>query len=188
MNFFMNLFNNKENNMINSDELKDIDISILDVSDIAKVKSLYPKIQKQVYELLVKIKKAGLQGGIHQAYRSFDEQALLYAKGRDINGDIIDKTQVVTNSRAGYSYHNYGLAIDWVFKTPGWNWDMPEAEWQRIGELGKSCGFKWGGDWGWDKPHFEINFDQKVDKLLAIYLEHKNIQEVWNYLDNIQEV
>jgi peptidoglycan L-alanyl-D-glutamate endopeptidase CwlK len=41
-------------------------------------------------------------------YRSKKEQNELYAQGRSKPG------QVVTNAKAGQSYHNYGLAVDFV--------------------------------------------------------------------------
>ena len=37
-----------------------------------------------------------------------EEQAALYKIGRSVKGKI------VTNARPGESYHNYGLAFDWV--------------------------------------------------------------------------
>ena len=43
---------------------------------------------------------------ITQALRTWDEQEELYAQGRTKKGKI------VTNAKAGYSWHNYGLAID----------------------------------------------------------------------------
>jgi hypothetical protein len=48
----------------------------------------------------------GLRAKIIQGYRSFEQQAAKYAQGRTAPGDR------VTNARPGYSWHNYGLAID----------------------------------------------------------------------------
>jgi peptidoglycan L-alanyl-D-glutamate endopeptidase CwlK len=43
-----------------------------------------------------------------QGLRSWTEQDALYAMGRTAPGKI------VTNVKGGYSYHNYGMAVDCV--------------------------------------------------------------------------
>ena len=77
------------------------------------------------------------------------EQTELYAKGRTTPG------QIVTNAKAGESYHNYGLALDVVEIDDGIAvWD---TDWSGISEIGKRNGFEWGGDWTTpDKPHFQM--------------------------------
>jgi peptidoglycan L-alanyl-D-glutamate endopeptidase CwlK len=63
-----------------------------------------------------------------------EEQAALYAKGRTVSGKI------VTKAKPGESYHNYGLAFDWVpLKQSGKNADLWIADWNnetafRLGE------------------------------------------------------
>ena len=58
------------------------------------------------------------------------------------------------------SKHLTGNAIDFVPSKTGkdyW-WTAPKEVWQRMGEIGKQCGLKWGGDWKGreDVPHFEL--------------------------------
>lgn len=58
------------------------------------------------------------------------------------------------------SKHLVGLAIDVAPSKDGltpW-WGAPRNVWQRIGEIGKSFGLKWGGDFKGlnDCPHFEM--------------------------------
>lgn len=61
------------------------------------------------------------------------------------------------NSNAGFgkSFHNYGMAFDIAFagKDPYGS----SHPWQAVGDLGKSMGLRWGGDFKSidDKPHFE---------------------------------
>ena len=63
-----------------------------------------------------------------------EEQAMLYAQGRSRPGKI------VTQAKPGQSYHNYGLAFDWVpLKQSGKNADLWIADWDnetafRLGE------------------------------------------------------
>ena len=47
-----------------------------------------------------------------------------------------------------------------------WNTD-----WNKIGVIGKSVGFSWGGDWSSfkDNPHFEMNFGNSLAQLRAKY-------------------
>lgn len=55
----------------------------------------------------------------------------------------------MTNAKAGYSYHNYGLALDFaLLADDGFNvlWTVND-KWRRVGAIGKSLGFVWGGDW-----------------------------------------
>jgi hypothetical protein len=71
---------------------------------------------------------------IYCGRRTMEEQAALYAKGRTTSGKI------VTKAKPGESYHNYGLAFDWVpLKQSGKNADLWIADWNnetafRLGE------------------------------------------------------
>lgn len=56
------------------------------------------------------------------------------------------------------SKHLKGLAIDIAPSKDGktaW-WAAPDEVWNVMGEIGKQCGLRWGGDFPWpDRPHFE---------------------------------
>lgn len=95
----------------------------------------------------------GIRIGFRQGYRSFAEQAALYAKGRTVNGAR------VTNARPGYSWHNWRRAYDVVIEgfpgdpTPN---DVYDGPWSLVGELGELAEMDWGGRWKRpDLPHFE---------------------------------
>lgn len=169
-------------------DLSDIDISVLDVDEIKKIRQLYPKIQTTAYRFAVEAKKSGLIGGVFQTYRTFEEQASLYAKGRDADGKIIDPAQIVTNTPAGKSFHNWGLAIDWVFKNPkGWTWDS--TQWNDIGAIGRKY-FEWGGDWARfpDRPHFQHTYNLSADKLIEVFQANNgDLEAVWKWMDSIIE-
>lgn len=112
-----------------------------------------------------------LEVRLTSGYRSAKEQNALYAQGRSEPG------QVVTNAKAGQSYHNYGLAVDFVIihnnktdydlNTDRNRNDIPD--WQELGELGKALGFEWGGDWNSfpDYPHLQMDFDLSIRQLAA---------------------
>jgi peptidoglycan L-alanyl-D-glutamate endopeptidase CwlK len=103
-------------------------------------------------ELINLAKNEGVEILVTSTLRTFEEQAELYAIGRTKPGKI------VTNAKPGQSWHNFGLVFDVVPLVNGKTiWDSPF--WKRIGELGKSVGLTWGGDFKSfkDKPHFEYH-------------------------------
>ncbi len=120
--------------------------------------------------LLGKSAEKGIQVVITEGFRSKKEQNALFAKGRTAKGNI------VTNAKAGESYHNYGLAIDFALKNKNGEiiWDMDydgngngKSDWMEVVELAKSIGFEWGGDWVSfkDYPHLEMNFGVSIQEL-----------------------
>lgn len=115
-----------------------------------KIETLHPELQKKAYQHKDLCKQNGIELRIYMALRTWDEQAELYSQGRTKPGKII------TNAKAGYSWHNFALAYDCVeIKDGKAIWD--NTNWNKIGELGKQCDLEWGGDWKSfkDRPHFE---------------------------------
>lgn len=128
-----------------------------DKISIQRVELLHPAIRSSVSSFITKAEGAlGIKLRVVQGLRTFDEQAALYAQGRTAPG------QVVTNAKAGQSYHNYGLAIDLVEITAnGANWNF---HYEHL--LPFATDFAWGGNFKSikDRPHFEKTFglDWKV--------------------------
>ena len=111
--------------MINSRDLKDLDPYVAGLA-----KQFIAACKKQNIDLLVT-----------STYRDNESQNALYAQGRTKAG------RIVTNAKAGQSFHNYRLAFDVVpivNGKPQWN-DM--RTFQKIGAIGKSIGLDWAGDW-----------------------------------------
>ena len=80
--------------------------------------------------------------------------------------DIDRQTQLVNDgkSKTIHSKHLTGEAFDMVLRNPDWSWIYKGNEklWYSLGYLlpfyaKKYYGYniRWGGDWGWDFPHFE---------------------------------
>ncbi len=83
--------------------------------------------------------------------RTYEEQAALYAKGRTAPGPK------VTNAQPGHSWHNFGVAWDFVvFDAAGQPlWESPLMD--RCGEIGEALGLEWGGRWKFqDTPHLQL--------------------------------
>ncbi|MMZ47352.1 Peptidoglycan L-alanyl-D-glutamate endopeptidase CwlK precursor [compost metagenome] len=129
-----------------------------------RLAGLQPVVRAAAEKLIVKSFNAGIPIVITQGLRTYDEQNQLYAQGRTKPGPV------VTNAKAGYSFHNFGVAIDFALLLPDGksvSWDMKrdgnsnrEADWQEVAKIGKSLGFAWGGDWKSfkDYPHLEMTF------------------------------
>ena len=117
--------------------------------------TLHPDIQPRITAFISAAKSLasplGLDVRIISALRSYAEQEAIYAQGRTTPG------RIVTNARAGYSNHNFGLAFDvGVFKGKAYLDD--HAFYDELGPLGESLGLEWGGRWKKivDKPHYQF--------------------------------
>jgi len=111
-------------------------ITLVRASEICdnKLLTLESDFQQRAREWLHKMQEISVYPLIYCGFRSFTEQDALYAQGRTKAG------RIVTKARGGQSYHNYGLAYDWVAlrenpKNRGFyesDWDNDEA--YRIGD------------------------------------------------------
>lgn len=95
------------------------------------------------------MKQHGLTVRFISGTRSYDEQTALYAKGRTAPG------LKVTNAKAGFSNHNFGVAIDLgIFKAGKYLPESPAYAW--LGPIGEANRLNWGGRWkSPDRPHYE---------------------------------
>jgi hypothetical protein len=119
-----------------------------------RLATVHPLLSERGVRLLDQCAAAGLALMVTQGLRSMAEQDALFAQGRTAPG------RIVTNARAGHSYHNFGLAFDvLVLDAMGKaDWDTSNPGWHLAGQVGKSLGLEWGGDWQDfpDLPHFQL--------------------------------
>jgi peptidoglycan L-alanyl-D-glutamate endopeptidase CwlK len=98
------------------------------------IDSLDAKFQKRVRGWLNEMVASRITPLIYCGLRTMEEQAALYAKGRTSSG------RIVTKARPGESFHNHGLAFDWVpIKPAPKDADLYAADWDdetafRLGE------------------------------------------------------
>lgn len=123
---------------------------------LSDTKLLMPELAVIIDQMLAIARKDGLCVSVFETLRSDERQEQLYRQGRSMPGPI------VTKARAGSSWHNYGLAVDFAFHehvvTPKvqWTWN---GNWQRLGEIGESLGLTWLGAKGSifpEAPHFQL--------------------------------
>lgn len=86
----------------------------------------------------------GVEVLVYCTRRTLEEQAALYASGRTVPGPV------KTNAKPGYSWHNYGRAVDavpMVDGKPDWSYSENEIHWRVMIEEGDRVGLEWAGRW-----------------------------------------
>lgn len=138
-----------------------------------RLDGLQPVVRAATVALIERCYARGVNIVITQGLRTFAEQNALYEQGRSKPG------AKVTNAKGGYSYHNFGLAIDFAVLLPDGSsvtWDMKRdgdgdkvADWSEAVQEAKALGFGWGGDWSSfkDYPHFDMTFGLSTADLRA---------------------
>ena len=125
-----------------------------DARNNAAVLTLVPIVQGKANDILWWCKQNGIEILITQGFRSWSGQAWDYASGRFRPGSI------VTRAKPGYSFHQYGVAFDFVPTdlSGGIHYnDMNRI--QQVAHFAKSQGWEWGGDWpepATDNPHLQF--------------------------------
>lgn len=145
------------------------------------IDQLKPEARDKAKVFLRKLDAYGFLYSVLETLRTAETQAAYYAQGRE-KPESVNKLRVIAGlppiseaeanriiTKAKKSKHQDGNALDIVpilNKRIPWIPDTPEKveTWKKLGEVGESCGFSWGGRWtpldknglGWDLPHFEI--------------------------------
>jgi peptidoglycan L-alanyl-D-glutamate endopeptidase CwlK len=102
---------------------------------------LAPPVKERVENFLNLCKENNIDLLVTSTYRDNESQQALYAQGRTTAG------KVVTNAKAGDSWHNWRCAVDVVPLVNGKpNWDGSNPVWTKIGELGNQAGLEWAGN------------------------------------------
>tara|TARA_R110000772_G_scaffold3256_3_gene11771 strand:+ start:9506 stop:9925 length:420 start_codon:yes stop_codon:yes gene_type:complete len=107
-----------------------------------KIEDLHPIVQEKVKKFVDLCHENNIDLLITSTYRDAESQNSLYAQGRTAPGKI------VTNAKAGQSWHNHRCAVDVVpLRTGKPVWDGKDPVWKDVGRLGKEAGLEWAGDW-----------------------------------------
>jgi hypothetical protein len=116
------------------------------MSMITDLRALHPYFRDQISALIRACKAKGIEIAVVETYRTHAKQNEYKGMGKGY-----------TNSGAGKSKHQYGLAVDVVPVVRGvavWN---NVALWKKVGTTGEKLGLRWGGRWRrpYDPGHFE---------------------------------
>ncbi len=140
----------------------------METTSIARLQQLHPICRDKAidaYNEAVQATPAGIHPFVDQTYRTFEESDKLYQQGRTTPGDI------VSNAKAGQSWHNYGLALDFHLQINGKDvWDEKNPNWMVVVNIFKKHGFNWGGEFPGtfkDYPHLEYKGGYTLAQLQA---------------------
>lgn len=118
------------------------------------INALHPEMKQKLYDFKKLCRKKGLEVGIGECLRTAAEQDALYAQGRTKPGPK------VTNAK-GSSYssqHQWGIAADFYRNDGTGAFNTSGNFFEKAGEIAKSLGLGWGGDWKSpvDRPHLYL--------------------------------
>ena len=102
---------------------------------------LHPQAREKAMQWETACRREGVEVLIYCTYRSGAEQDMLYAIGRTAKGKI------VTNAKAGDSFHQHRVAWDavpLVGGKPAWG---AKDLYAKMGEVAKTLGIEWAGEW-----------------------------------------
>jgi peptidoglycan L-alanyl-D-glutamate endopeptidase CwlK len=140
---------------------------------------LFPPFAETLLRLEDRLARAHLPFYLFEGLRSHAIQADYWAQGRDRPGDII------TWARPGESWHQYGLAGDYVLDgmldKPGvqWSWDKKSdldadgrRDWEQMAEIAVMCGLEAG--WYWpakkcDPPHVQCRYGLAIREAQELF-------------------
>src|SRR5258706_6329708 len=130
---------------------------------------LHPLFRQKARELLETLAAQERPFRLFEGFRSPERQQYLYAQGRTRPGKII------TKARAWMSYHQYGLAGDFVlFENGRWSWDASGdrvRSWRRLQEIGKHLGLE---PVSFEAPHLQLAGLRIADLAVGDYPEARH--------------
>jgi peptidoglycan L-alanyl-D-glutamate endopeptidase CwlK len=111
------------------------------VKNSRDLKDLLPPVYIKALAFVAECKAEGIDVLITSTLRDAESQNALYAQGRTTPGKI------VTNAKAGQSWHNFACAFDFVPIVNGKaQWDDLKT-FERCGRIAEAVGLEWAGRW-----------------------------------------
>ena len=146
----------------------------------ARLSLVCPALSAKIHSLALMLDDEQIIFRVTQGLRSWADQNALYAQGRTTPGII------VTDAPAGFSWHEYGLAVDVVpmdQEPPQPDWNITHPQWQRLIAVGESLGLFSGSEFCYikDNPHFQLtgSFPESPNDLARQVYLNAGITAVW---------
>lgn len=114
---------------------------------------------KRVVDRLIELGRVrNIEVRISSTFRTCEEQAAVYAQGRTTPG-------VISSGASGCrSWHTWGRAVDLFIVHDGKTVDSSDHRYDELGDIAKSLGMLWGGDFSRvEKWHFEYHPGMVID-------------------------
>jgi len=152
----------------------------MDLTSEARLSQVHPELARRVRALSVFLLASTPSVDIRviQGLRTWPQQNALYQQGRTTAGKI------VTNAQAGYSMHNFGLAVDVApFLQNGQpDWVIGDANWKNL--LATALIFKLSEGAQWrtfpDNPHlYPIEVEPDPDDNMRYLFTEGGLPAVW---------
>ena len=163
----------------------------MDAISTARLQLVNPRLAQLITQLAERVQVGGNQLRVIQGLRSWNEQATLWARGRQQQPDgtwvVVDHSQIVTKAPPGHSWHNFGLAVDVVPLLPegGYlpDWNVKHPVWAEIVQQATSLGLASGScfrsvvDW----PHLQLTgrFPVSPDGEVRQLFVDGGMQAIW---------
>ena len=139
-----------------------------------RIATMLQPTQRAARKFMSSIDEAGLSAGMRvhilSGTRTYAEQAKLYEAYKAGTGGLA--------ARPGFSNHNFGIAwdvgvftadgkyIDDLVKSKKMTQKEVDAEYKKLGALGKALGMHWGGDWSNpDYPHHQMRDNDDLPEI-----------------------
>ncbi len=140
----------------------------IDENGDVSLKVVHPELKDKMEKLVNKCSDYGIDIKITESVRTVSRQNQLYNQGRTTKGEI------VTNAKGSdySSNHQWGIAFDVCINGSSVDEMYDVQKLKKVGEIGKSIGLEWGGDWESfvDMPHFQLPYyGSGPKKLKAMY-------------------
>lgn len=152
-----------------------------------QMKLLHPVLQDKLKILQGECAASGIFINYSVGFRTVKDQEELYAQGRTKPGNIVTNVRGTTYG----SQHQWGIACDFYLdmdidgdgdkKDDAFN--NIEGTFDKVGDIAKSIGLGWGGDWTSfkDRPHLYLpNWGSTTTKLKQIYGRPENFIITWD--------
>jgi peptidoglycan L-alanyl-D-glutamate endopeptidase CwlK len=124
-----------------------------------RLTGVHPALVTAVEKIVFAMTYLGHQMMVTDGVRTLAQQKALFAQGRTAPGKIVTNADGI-NAKSNHQVKadGFGHAVDMCFVVngiPSWGTQHP---WRLYGEMAKSQGLKWGGDWVrlTDMPHIEL--------------------------------
>lgn len=143
------------------------------------LENLHVELARRLEVAREKAASYGITFVITSSYRTYEEQDKLFRQGRTAPG------QKVTSAKGGFSWHNFGLAVDVAFLDkrgrPTW-----EGPWERLGEVLRAVDLEWGGDFESfpDRPHVQLTEGLTLSQA-RFYFERGGLKRVHDEMNKI---
>lgn len=153
-----------------------------DENGYVSLKKVHPELEDKIERLIDLCSKEGIPIKITEDLRSVEKQNALYAKGRTTSGNIVTNATGKDYS----SFHQWGIAFDICINEVDDAYNIEKLK--RVGELGKSIGLEWGGDWTSivDMPHFQLSgYEDGIQALKEQYQNPADFADTWDFSNTL---